>query len=192
MMNNTIFIISSHYIILFTLVVKYVILYDTSIEDKGGRHYDTFAFENNSRMYDLGQASDLFRKYVHFYSRYYAHKKEFDDAFHVFKENLEKINNLNKIYTEAEFRINEFTDLSLWNLTMNYTGFKEVSDSTGGYNVEYPNWDYDWEKEEYDYRRDHRVHLAVPHQRNCSNSYIYAAIGKTCVQLQLIVSYLII
>ncbi|ACO53509.1 cathepsin [Euproctis pseudoconspersa nucleopolyhedrovirus] len=75
-----------------------------------------------SDTYDPLKAADYFELFVANYNKNYTDPLEKTKRYHIFKDNLEEINNKNKSNDTAVYRINKFSDLSTNELISKYTG----------------------------------------------------------------------
>ncbi|CAG9567501.1 unnamed protein product [Danaus chrysippus] len=80
-------------------------------------------------FYDLNNSEDLFEKYVIEYNKHY-NEEEYRAHYEIFKENLEKINELNKNSDSTVYDINQFTDLKFEEVESNYMGMSANIDVT--------------------------------------------------------------
>ncbi|CAG9567502.1 unnamed protein product [Danaus chrysippus] len=127
-------------------------------------------------FYKSNDAEDLFMEFVEKYNKNY-NEEEYARRFQIFKENLEKINDLNSKSNLTVYGINHLTDLKYEEVANTYTGM--------GSNIDYTSLEKYVPKgfapASLDYRNNGWV-TGVKDQKQCNTCYIFSAVG--CIEGQ--------
>ncbi|XP_032530254.2 uncharacterized protein LOC116779861 [Danaus plexippus] len=122
-------------------------------------------------FYDLNGSEDLFQKYVIEYDKHY-NEEEYWAHYEIFKDNLEKINELNKNSNSTVYDINQFTDLKFEEVANTYMGMSLKIDVTNVKTYEPKGF----APASLDYRRKGWV-TPIKDQGHCNTCYIFSAVG---------------
>ncbi|AXS67718.1 cathepsin [Cryptophlebia peltastica nucleopolyhedrovirus] len=76
----------------------------------------------SATTFDLLKAPDYFENFISKFNKHYPDTETRNYRFKIFKQNLEEINNKNKLNNSAVYSINKFSDLTKNEIVSKYTG----------------------------------------------------------------------
>ncbi|XP_026726729.1 uncharacterized protein LOC113493107 [Trichoplusia ni] len=127
--------------------------------------------------YNIEDAEQHFENFIREHNREYAHEHEKHSRFQIFKENLEKILQLNEKHKTSAFGITQFMDLTVEEFRSMYMGLNVAdykSDCPYKTDADIPDSDapesFDW--------RDHNGVTPVKNQLTCGSCYAFSSIGN--------------
>ncbi|XP_046961306.1 thiol protease aleurain-like [Vanessa cardui] len=126
--------------------------------------------------YDLEDAYDYFETFIKTYGKQYD-ETEKAERFEIFKENLEKINDLNARSDNAVFGVTQFSDLTTEEFLQKHTGYRSIDDTDNNVNKSETNLNLEDTPESFDWRSKGVVSV-VRDQGNCGSCWAFSTMSN--------------